>query len=99
MKLLLKLNIFMFTLLLVSGASAKITNKRLVNKIKYKTFFNKCPSQLGGKLTLILTREFEKNNSLKEVKEKIINEKLDEKFFLSNYKIQFDPLKNKLKFL
>jgi len=71
---------------------------RLVNKIKYKTNFNKCPSQVGGKLTLVLIKEFERNNSLKDVKEKIINEKLDEKFFLSQYKVQFDPLKNRLKF-
>lgn len=71
---------------------------RLVNRIKYKTYFDKCPSQVGGKLTLLLIKEFEKNNSLKDVKEKILSEKLDEKFFLSEYKIQFDPLKNKLKF-
>jgi hypothetical protein len=98
MKLLFKIKILIMTTLLVTNASAKRTNNKLVDKIKYKTFFNKCPSQLGGKLTLILTREFEKNNSLKEVKEKIIKEKLDEKYFLSNYKIQFDPIKSKLKF-
>ena len=73
-------------------------NRDLIDKLKYKTFFNKCPSKIGGKLTLLLMKEFEKNNSLKDVKSKIVNEKLDEKYFLSSYRINFDPIQNKLKF-
>lgn len=98
MKLLFKLQIYILVALFSTYVFAGRAKKSLVNRIQYKTFFDKCPSQLGGKLTLILTREFEKNNSLKDVKEKIISEKLDEKYFLSNYKIQFDPVKEKLKF-
>ncbi len=37
-------------------------------------------------------KEFEKNHSLKEVKEKILSEKLDEKFFLSDYRISYNPV-------
>jgi hypothetical protein len=43
-------------------------------------------------ITLILMKEFEKNHSLKEVKEKILSEKLDEKFFLSDYRISYNPV-------
>ncbi len=41
---------------------------------------------------MILMKEFEKNHSLKEVKEKILSEKLDEKFFLSDYRISYNPV-------
>ncbi len=79
-------------------AFGKLRRGKLVDKLKYKTYFNKCPSKIGGKLTLLLMKEFEKNNSLKDVKELIVSEKLDEKYFLSDYKISYDPLLNKLKF-
>ncbi len=42
-------------------------------------------------------KEFEKNHSLKDVKEKILKEKLDEKFFLSNYRISYNPVIKTLK--
>jgi hypothetical protein len=90
--------ISLFSLLLLGEVFSAPKNTRLIDKLKYKTFFNQCPSKIGGKLTLTLMREFEKNNSLKDVKELIVNEKLDEKYFLSNYKISYDPLLNKIKF-
>lgn len=37
-------------------------------------------------------KEFEKAKSLRDVKEKILNEKLDEKYFLSNYRISYNPV-------
>jgi hypothetical protein len=37
-------------------------------------------------------KEFEKNHSLKDVKEKMLHEKLDEKYFLSNYRISYNPV-------
>lgn len=37
-------------------------------------------------------KEFEKKHSLKNVKEKILNEKLDEKHFLSDYRISYNPI-------
>ncbi len=87
-----------FILLFSVSSFAKSTNPLLLNKIKYKTYFGKCPSKVGGKLTLLLMKEFEKNNSLKDVKELIIDKALEEKFFLSDYQISFDPLKKVLKF-
>jgi hypothetical protein len=37
-------------------------------------------------------KEFEKNGSLKDVKEKILQERLDEKYFLSDYRIAYNPV-------
>jgi hypothetical protein len=42
-------------------------------------------------------KEFEKNHSLKDVKEKILQEKLDEKYFLSDYRISYNPVIKTLK--
>ena len=67
-------------------------------KVQYKTFFGSCPSRVAGKLTLDLVDEFEKNRSLLELKEKIVNDKLDEKHFLSSYSINYHPVENLLKF-
>lgn len=60
--------------------------------ISYRTYSGDCPSKSSGMLTLIIMKEFEKNHSLKEVKEKILSEKLDEKYFLSNYRISYNPV-------
>lgn len=65
-------------------------------KVKYRTYFGKCPSKVAGALTLTLIKEFEKTWSLKSVKELIVKEKLDEKHFLSSYQINFQPNKKLL---
>lgn len=48
-------------------------------------------------LTLIIMKEFEKAHSLKDVKERMLKEKLDEKYFLSDYRISFNPVIKTLK--
>ena len=60
--------------------------------IKYQTYIGNCPSKSAGMLSLIVMKEFEKRQSLKDVKEKFISEKLDEKYFLSDYKISYNPV-------
>lgn len=60
--------------------------------INYRTYFGECPSKSSGMLTLLLMKEFEKEKSLKDVKEKILHEKLDEKYFLSDYRISYNPV-------
>ena len=66
--------------------------------IRYRTSFGSCPSQAAGKLTLNLVKAFELNNSLKDVKLKMLHEKLQEKHFISNYSIKYDPSKKMLNF-
>lgn len=75
-------------LTVLSNVPDKFTQKN----INYRTYFGECPSKSSGMLTLILMKEFEKSHSLKDVKEKMINEKLDEKYFLSNYRISYNPV-------
>ena len=79
-----------------SFASSKFSNY-LNNKVNYKTYFGSCPTKVAGDLTLILTKEFEKRSSLKDVKEKIIKDELFEKYFLSEYKLSYNPQSKLLK--
>jgi hypothetical protein len=90
--------ILLITIVQFSLAYAAKEEKLLLSNLKYKTFFGQCPANLAGKLTLTLMKEFEKSSSLKSVKSLIIKDKLDEKYFLSEYRISFDPLEKVLKF-
>lgn len=65
--------------------------------VKYRTYIGECPSKSSGMFGIIVMKEFEKNHSLRDVKEKILKEKLDEKFFLSDYRISYNPVIKTLK--
>lgn len=80
--------ILLFSLLFSTSAFSSLAEN---NSVNYKTYFGKCPSRVAGALVLKLTRLFEETKSLKELKLKIIQEKLKEKHFLSDYQIEFDP--------
>lgn len=89
----------MLRLILVSSlilvpliARSNVPDKFTQKNINYRTYFGECPSKSSGMLTLILMKEFEKSQSLRDVKEKILNEKLDEKYFLSDYRISYNPV-------
>ncbi len=64
--------------------------------INYKTSFGNCPSRIAGSLTLSIVKVFEEKKSLKALKESINQEKLMDKYYLSDYKINFDPLEKML---
>jgi hypothetical protein len=91
--------ILLFTVFCLESFAAKSLNTYLKNRVNYKTYFGRCPSKVAGDLTLLLIKEFEKSNSLMSVKEKIIKDNLKEKYFLSSYKIGFDPIDNKLNYI
>lgn len=93
------LRIFLVSILifLPLAAWSNVPDKFTQKDIHYRTYFGECPSKSSGLLTLILMKEFEKAHSLKDVKEKIINEKLDEKYFLSDYRISYNPVIKTLK--
>lgn len=93
LKLIVSFNLILASLTAVAGVPDSFTQKN----INYRTYFGECPSKSSGMLTLILMKEFEKTRSLKDVKEKILNEKLDEKYFLSDYRISFNPVIKTLK--
>ena len=88
---------FFLSSLLVTKASANLPDTFTQKNIKYQTYFGECPAKSSSMLSLIIMKEFEKAQSLKDVKEKILSEKLDEKFFLSEYRISFNPIRKKLR--
>lgn len=69
------------------------------NKVKYRTAFGKCPSRAAGTFTLKLVKDFERTNSLRSVKNLIAREKLQEKHFVSDYTVKYDPMKRMLSFM
>lgn len=73
-------------------ASRGRTDSFTQKDIKYRSYFGECPSKSSASFALIVMKEFEKNHSLKEVKEKILKDKLDEKHFLSDYRISYNPV-------
>lgn len=76
------------TLNSLAGVPDSFTQKN----INYRTFIGDCPSKSSTNFAMIVMKEFEKKHSLKHVKEKILNEKLDEKHFLSDYRINYNPI-------
>lgn len=68
------------------------------SQVNYRTFFGSCPSRAAGTLTMELVRTFEKESSLRKLKEKIVSERLDEKHFISKYEVEYNPYKGLLFF-
>ena len=66
--------------------------------LKYQTSFGKCPKKTTGVLTLKLIKVFEGGRSLRDVKKAIINDRLVQRHFLSEYDIRYDPVGKLLKF-
>lgn len=87
MRLLLLVLILSFSSTVWSNVPESFTQK----DIKYRSYFGECPAKSSGMLALVIMKEFEKNRSLKDVKERMLKEKLDEKFFLSDYRISYNP--------
>lgn len=87
-----KLHLVFFLILLPIVAQSNVPDRFTQKNINYRTYFGTCPSKSSGHLTLLLMKEFEKNHSLKDVKEFILNEKLHEKYFLSDYRISYNPV-------
>ncbi len=89
----------MWSLILVSflglttlSAFAGVPESFTQKNINYRTYIGECPSKSANSFAMIVMKEFEKKNSLKDVKEKILHEKLDEKHFLSDYRINYNPV-------
>ena len=82
---------------LFSVVQASVPDTFTQKDIKYRTYFGECPSKSSGIFALLVMKEFEKTQSLRGVKEKILSEKLDEKYFLSDYRISYNPVIKTLK--
>lgn len=91
--------LFALIAILNSAFLFAVTPESVLRKdYQYKTYFGSCPSKVAGKLTLTLMKRFEETGSLMDVKSLIIENKLDEKHFLSEYKISFDPATKLIRF-
>jgi hypothetical protein len=89
----------MWSLLLVSFLSlttltalAAVPDSFTQKNINYRTYVGECPAKSSSSFAMIVMKEFEKKHSLKDVKEKILHGKLDEKHFLSDYRINYNPV-------
>jgi hypothetical protein len=60
-------------------------------ELSYKSNLGKCPTRPAGTMALLVVKTFEQSHSLRDVKNKIIDEKWSDKYFVSDYKIQYDP--------
>jgi hypothetical protein len=85
------------------SADASIVQKikdilEIPEKLSTKSYWKGCPSQTVGKFVIEMVNEFESSRSLYSVNKKIEDEKLLKKYFVKDYKIKFNPLKNKLTF-
>lgn len=68
------------------------------SKIKYRTTFGTCPARSAGSLALKLVKVFESHPSLMALKQTIKDEELQDRHFLSDYKISYNPLQKRLEF-
>lgn len=88
----MKLIILSLCLIVSSLSIATVPHSFEQNSLKYRTSFNECPSRSSGELVILIMKEFEKSLSLKSVKEKFLSEKWADKYFLSHYNINFNPI-------
>ena len=89
---------FLILLIGLGNQNAFARKSPIKKKISYRTSFGKCPSRSAGTFTLQLIKAFEQGESLRDVKAKIVKDKLDEKYFISKYKISYDPMRRFIKF-
>ena len=61
------------------------------DELSYRSNLGKCPTRPAGTMALQVVKAFEQSHSLRDVKTKILSEKWSDKYFVSDYKIQYDP--------
>ncbi len=91
-------SLILFFTLIVSNLSFSSSPRYFAKKVQYRTFFGSCPSKAVGRLALTLMKEFEVEKSLLAIKKKIVDDKLNEKYFLSSYNINYSPADNMIRF-
>ena len=72
------------------GPSASEASK-FNEELSYRSNLGKCPTRPAGTMALLVVKTFEQSHPLRDVKLKILNEKWADKYFVSDYKIQYDP--------
>lgn len=83
--------------LITFAVSAGVPESFTQKSIRYQTYMGECPTKSSASFAMIVMKEFEKQHSLKDVKMRILDNKLDEKHFLSDYRISYNPVIKTLK--
>lgn len=60
-------------------------------ELSYRSNLGKCPTRPAGTMALQVVKTFEQTHSLRDVKLKMLKEKWSDKYFVSDYKIKYDP--------
>ncbi|MBI2521523.1 MAG: hypothetical protein HYV97_13985 [Bdellovibrio sp.] len=63
------------------------------NSYSYKSFIGNCPARPSSEFALLIAKRFEEKKSLGDVKRYLENGHHSERYFVSNYKVDFDPLR------
>jgi hypothetical protein len=82
------LMILIFTNIVTSSLGP---TERFNTELSYRSNLGKCPTRPAGTMALQVVKTFEQSHSLRDVKLKMISEKWNDKYFVSDYKIHFDP--------
>lgn len=61
------------------------------DELSYRSNLGKCPTRPAGTMALQVVKTFEQSHSLRDVKTRMITEKWSDKYFVSDYKIAYDP--------
>jgi hypothetical protein len=68
-----------------------VINIAQATELSYRSYLGKCPTRPAGTMALQVVKTFEQSQSLRDVKQKIVDEKWSDKYFVSDYKIAYDP--------
>ncbi|MCK6595109.1 MAG: cell division protein FtsQ, partial [Bacteriovoracaceae bacterium] len=66
-------------------------SEKFSDELSYRSSLGQCPNRPAGNMALSVMETFEQTGSLRDVKKKIVQEKWNEKYFVSDYKISYDP--------
>lgn len=60
-------------------------------ELSYRSDLGNCPTRPAGTMALQVVKTFEESKSLRSVKVKIVEDKWKDKYFVHDYKINYDP--------
>ncbi len=93
----MKLAVIAFLSGLTLSATAAPSAPEKPVALTYRTSFGSCPSRPAGMLSVLIMKEFERNRSLRALKERFLTEKWEEKYFLSRYNVSYNPVARRVR--
>ncbi len=67
------------------------SSEKFSDELSYRSSLGQCPNRPAGNMAMSVMKTFEETGSLRDVKLKMLQEKWQEKYFVSDYKISYDP--------